>query len=89
MTTNIPTKIIEYRVIETSGARGSELLAHQVNAFLTLGWEPIGGVSVMVSPIIQVYVYHQAIVKREDDRPTEAKILPRTAPRGIGNLDFT
>ena len=73
-------RIIGYRICESSGATGPKLLADQVNVLLCHGWEPIGGVTVMVSPIIGVYVYHQAMVKREQPKSAEPDTAPTPPP---------
>lgn len=41
-------------------------LQRDVNTYIKTGWEPIGGVSVIHDYINGAYIYHQAIVRKDN-----------------------
>ena len=60
-------KIVEYVVLVKST---SERLEHIVNMKLLDDWQPLGGVSILVKPNIDIY-FVQALVKYEESQEEE------------------
>ena len=59
------SKVLEYNIVECKTVR---ILVNMINAYITDGWEPIGGVAILqTAEFVPKEYYIQAVVRRGEE----------------------